>query len=93
MHCISRACFCGILLAAIVVAALVCDGAANEASLQAPAATGAAAQPASSDPRTVPQEGPLGQPKSLQQLGLPAGATEATTPLANPQTPEKIALG
>lgn len=93
MHCISRACFCGILLAAIVVAALVCNGAANEASLQAPAATGAAAQPASSDPRTVPQEGPLGQPKSLQQLGLPAGATEAATPLANPQTPEKIALG
>ena len=93
MHCISRACFCGILLAAIVVAALVCNGAANEASLQAPAATGAAAQPASSDPRTVPQAGPLGQPKSVQQLGLPAGATEAATPLANPQTPEKIALG
>ena len=93
MHCISRACSCGILLAAIVVAALVCNGAANEASLQAPAATGAAAQPASSNPRTVPQAGPLGQPKSVQQLGLPAGATEAATPLANPQTPEKIALG
>ena len=93
MHCISRACFCGILLAAIVAAALVCNGAANEARLQAPAATGAAAQPASSDLRTVPQAGPLGQPKSVQQLGLPAGATEAATPLANPQTPEKIALG
>ena len=93
MHCISRACFCGILLAAIVAAALVCNGAANEASSQAPAATGAAAQPASSDPRPVPQAGPLGQPKSVQQLGPPAGATEAAMPLANPQTPEKIALG
>jgi len=93
MHCISRACSCGILLAAIVVAALVCNGAANEASSQARAANGAAAQAASSDPRPVPQAGPLGQPKSVQQLGLPAGATEAATPLANPQTPEKIALG
>jgi len=93
MHCIPRACSCGILLAAIVVAALVCNGAANEASSQARAANGAAAQAASSDPRPVPQAGPLGQPKSVQQLGLPAGATEAATPLANPQTPEKIALG
>ena len=93
MHCMSRACFCGILLAAMVAAALVCNGAANEASSQAPAATGAAAQPASSDLRPVPQAGPLGQPKSVQQLGLPAGATDAATPLANPQTPEKIALG
>ena len=93
MHCISRACFCGILLAAIVAAALVCNGAANEASSQAPAATSAAAQPDSSDPRPVPQAGPLGQPKSVKQVGLPAGATEAATPLANPQTPEKIALG
>jgi hypothetical protein len=35
----------------------------------------------------------LAQPKSLQQVGLPADATREAIPLDNPQTPEKIALG
>jgi cytochrome c peroxidase len=35
----------------------------------------------------------LAQPKSLQQVGLPADATREAIPPDNPQTPEKIALG
>lgn len=41
----------------------------------------------------VPAAGALGQPKSLQQVGLPVDATRAAIPPDNPQTPEKIALG
>jgi cytochrome c peroxidase len=42
---------------------------------------------------TVFEPGPLAQPKSLQQTGLPLDATRAAIPSDNPQTPEKIALG
>jgi cytochrome c peroxidase len=35
----------------------------------------------------------LAQPKSMQQAGLPAEATQAAIPADNPQTPEKVALG
>jgi cytochrome c peroxidase len=35
----------------------------------------------------------LGQPKSLDQIGLPAELTHQAIPADNPQTPEKIALG
>src|SRR6266478_7743022 len=41
----------------------------------------------------IPKAGPLAQPKSLQQVGLPADATHAAIPPDNPQTLEKIALG
>ena len=37
--------------------------------------------------------GPLAQPRSLQQVGLPAAATRAAIPAADPPTPEKVALG
>jgi cytochrome c peroxidase len=36
---------------------------------------------------------PLAQPRSLAQTGVPLEATRAAIPAANPQTPEKIALG
>ena len=52
-----------------------------------------AARPATPKPRPIPEAGPLAQPKSLQQVGLPADATRAAIPPDNPQTPEKIALG
>jgi cytochrome c peroxidase len=39
------------------------------------------------------EAGPLGQPKSLQQTGVPLDTTRAAIPPDNPQTPEKIALG
>jgi cytochrome c peroxidase len=36
---------------------------------------------------------PLAQPRSPQQVGVPADATRAAIPADNPQTPAKIALG
>jgi cytochrome c peroxidase len=41
----------------------------------------------------IPTAGPLAQPKSSRQVGVPAAATRAATPPDNPQTPEKVALG
>ncbi len=41
----------------------------------------------------IPKSGPLAQPKSTHQVGVPAAATRAAVPPDNPQTPEKIALG
>ena len=41
----------------------------------------------------IPKPGPLAQPKSIHQVGLPTAATRAAIPPDNPQTPEKIALG
>src|SRR5208282_738426 len=43
--------------------------------------------------RPIPQAGPLAQPRSLDQVGLPAELTRRAIPPDNPQTPEKIALG
>ena len=47
--------------------------------------------PAKSPP--IPAAGPLAEPKSLEQLGLPVEVTHEAVPADNPQTPEKIALG
>jgi hypothetical protein len=44
-------------------------------------------------PRPIPAAGPLAEPKSLKQVGVPVDATRAAVPAGNPQTPEKIALG
>jgi cytochrome c peroxidase len=41
----------------------------------------------------IPRAGPLAQPRSLQQVGVPTDQTWAVIPPDNPQTPEKIALG
>jgi cytochrome c peroxidase len=41
----------------------------------------------------IPKSGPLAEPRSLQQTGLPLAQTRATVPPDNPQTPEKAALG
>src|SRR5438128_4162001 len=41
----------------------------------------------------IPKAGPLAQPKSMHQVGVPAAATRAAIPPDNAQTPEKIALG
>jgi cytochrome c peroxidase len=41
----------------------------------------------------IPQPGPLAQPRSLKQIGLPTDQTLAAIPPDNPQTPEKVALG
>ncbi len=49
--------------------------------------------PAKSAPPRIPEPGPLAQPRSLEQAGLPRGQTLAAIPADNPETPEKIALG
>ena len=41
----------------------------------------------------VPVPGPLAEPRSPEQVGVPVLQTLAETPQDNPQTPEKIALG
>ena len=49
--------------------------------------------PQKTAPPPIPTAGPLAQPRSLHQVGLPAAQTPAAIPADNPQTPEKIALG
>ncbi len=47
---------------------------------------------AASKPPSIPQAGPLAQPRSPKQVGAPTDAARSIPP-DNPQTPEKIALG
>lgn len=54
---------------------------------------GEAQRPATRETRPIPEAGPLAQPKSLEQAGLPAEQIGQAIPSDNPQTPEKIALG
>jgi cytochrome c peroxidase len=63
-----------------VLISILCVGAANTS-------TKSAAQP------PIPKAGPLAQPRSPRQIGLPLDQTQAAIPPDNPQTPEKIALG
>jgi cytochrome c peroxidase len=63
-----------------VLMIIFCVGAANTS-------TKTAAQP------PIPKAGPLAQPRSPRQVGLPVDQTRAVIPPDNPQTPEKIALG
>ena len=42
---------------------------------------------------SIPADGPLANPKSLKQVGVPVEATHAAVPADNPQTNEKVALG
>ncbi|HYZ87310.1 MAG TPA: cytochrome c peroxidase [Bryobacteraceae bacterium] len=44
-------------------------------------------------PPPIPKQGPLAQPKSLHQVGLPRDALRTAIPPDNLQTPQKIALG
>jgi cytochrome c peroxidase len=62
------------------------------AGTRAPARSETKAPPAAVA-RPVPQAGPLAQPKSLDQVGLPAELTRQAISADKPQTPEKIALG
>ena len=61
-------------------------------SMTATATEGRAPQDTGKAP-PIPKPGSLAEPRSLQQVGLPAELTRAAIPAENPQTPEKIALG
>ena len=69
------------------------DGAGKQARSETRTAPSEAARPATFETRPIPEAGPLAQPKSLDQVGLPAELTRQAIPADNPQTPEKIALG
>jgi cytochrome c peroxidase len=64
---------------------------AAEPTIAAASSGQARAAPAPLSP--VPVPGPLAQPRSLKQFGVPVLQTLAEIPPDNPQTPEKIALG
>jgi cytochrome c peroxidase len=44
-------------------------------------------------PPPIPPAGPLAEPRSLKQVGVPGGVTRRAVPADNPQSLEKIALG
>ena len=44
-------------------------------------------------PPPIPPPGPLSQPRSLDQVGIPRQLTHDAIPADNPQTPDKVALG
>ena len=96
MRCAKRTRLCVPLVVLVGAATLILDygGAGNKTSSAAEAAPElGATQQANGKPPPIPEAGPLAQPKSLQQVGIPAEATRAAIPPDNPQTPEKIALG
>src|ERR1700687_596208 len=66
-----------LLLASLLFVARVAVGARDAAAVLPP----------------IPKQGPLAQPRSLKQIGLPADQTQAAIPTDNPQTSEKVALG
>ncbi len=77
------------VVALILTAFQMLPAAESKTPATSPAATAAAPAPLS----PVPAPGPLAQPRSLKQLGVPVLQTLAEIPPDNPQTPEKIALG
>ena len=83
--------FCTTILAGAAALTLGCE-IAKEARWNFEATAEASPQTRAS-PGPIPAAGPLAEPKSLKQVGVPVEATRAAVPADNPQTPEKIALG
>ncbi len=81
---------CITLLVGAAALTLGCE-IAKEASWKLEAVKASPQAPAT--PTPIPPAGPLAEPKSLKQVGVPVEATRAAVPADNPQTPEKIALG
>jgi len=76
----------------VLLAALTLAFAGSQTS-RALEATVQASPQTPAKPRPIPAAGPLAEPKTLKQVGVPVEATRAAVPTDNPQTPEKIALG
>jgi cytochrome c peroxidase len=81
------------LATAIAALSLGLQGTGKPARSQTKTAPTETARPAVLNARPIPEAGALGQPKSLDQVGLPAELTRQAIPADNPQTPEKITLG
>ena len=71
---------CAVCASFVVVALIAMPGDTSASSLLA-------------RPPPIPKSGPLAQPRSTRQVGLPSDKTLAAIPPDNPQTAEKIALG
>src|SRR2546430_11801249 len=71
---------CAVCASFVVVALIAMPGDTSASSLLA-------------RPPPIPKSGPLAQPRSTRQVGLPSDKTVAAIPPDNPQTAEKIALG
>src|SRR2546426_2342565 len=71
---------CAVCASFVVVALIAMPGDTSASSLLA-------------RPPPIPKAGPLAQPRSTRQVGLPNDKTLAAIPPDNPQTAEKIALG
>jgi cytochrome c peroxidase len=95
MRCTQQTRLCVTFAAAAAIAALTpgCDRAGGNSPAKADAVPNAATELRPGQAPPIPVAGPLAQPKSMQQVGVPVGATRALIPADNPQTPEKIALG
>jgi cytochrome c peroxidase len=89
----TRLCVTIMLVVGAATLILGCEGARKQASSVAEAPPDGATQKATLKAPPIPEAGPLAQPKSLRQVGVPDGATRAAIPPDNPQTPEKTALG
>src|SRR3989442_5868795 len=83
--------FCTMLVVGAAALTLAYD-LAKEASWRLEATVEASPQ-TPANPPPIPAAGPLAEPKSLKQVGVPVEATRPAVPADNPQTPEKIALG
>jgi cytochrome c peroxidase len=75
---VKRVSILGVIVAGIAPLILGCGRSAEKVSPKGP---------------PNPETGPLAQPKSLQQVGVPVELTREAIPPDNPQTPEKISLG
>ena len=86
---------CLVVVAAVINITLMagCEGGRREGTSAEEAAPAGTAEQAPGKAPPIPEAGPLANPRSLQQTGLPVELTRTVTPLDNPQTPEKIALG
>src|SRR5256712_151180 len=71
---------CAVCASVVVVALIAMPGDTSASSLLA-------------RPPPIPKPGPVAQPRSTRQVGLPNDKTLAAIPPDNPQTAEKIALG
>src|ERR1700730_1983426 len=90
-----RPCLGGVVMVAVISPALLLgyEGVGRaESFAEETALAGTTGQPAGKAP-PLPKVGPLANPRSLQQVGLPVELTRSVTPADNLQTPEKIALG
>src|SRR5439155_20324200 len=85
----------GLVVVAGINSALLlgCEGGRDGETVAEEATMAATAGQVPGKAPPIPPAGPLAEPRSLQQVGVPAELTRTVTPVDTPQTPEKIALG